>query len=181
MVVIFMVSGSIDVKITSERRANTRSEQRCANDFENELFHGVGSLCKKDRWDGLVEVFQSLAGFDVVRFARFDCLRLSFEFADFDQGEIIPFVQYSVTLRGVVDVVWFHGLAPDEVMDKDFQNIDARQLFEVAVSVVPSDGRAQLFGGRLINCPCGVRHAMEQTDQLAFFKVIRNMFHTVLL
>jgi hypothetical protein len=68
-------------------------------------------------------------------------------------------------------------LAPDEVMDKDLQDIDARQLFKVAVTVIPSNGRAQFFSRRLVNCPSLIGYAMKQADQLAFFKVIGNMAH----
>lgn len=47
---------------------------------------------KENRWDGLAEVFQSLASLSVMRLARFDGLRFGLEFANFDQGEIVPLV-----------------------------------------------------------------------------------------
>jgi hypothetical protein len=81
----------------------------------------------------------------------------------------------------VKDGVAVHGLAPDEVMDKDLQDVNSFEFVKVAVTVIPSNGRTQFFGRRLINCPSLIGYAVEQADQLAFFKVIRNMVHTVLL
>jgi hypothetical protein len=47
---------------------------------------------KENSWDGLAEVFQSLASLSVMRLARFNGLGFGFEFAYLDQREIIPLV-----------------------------------------------------------------------------------------
>jgi hypothetical protein len=72
----------------------------------------AGLSGKENRGRGLVKVFQSLASLGVVFFARFDSLGFGFEFADLDQGEIIPFVQYCIALGCVVGVMRFHGFSP---------------------------------------------------------------------
>lgn len=79
----------------------------------------------------------------------------------------------------VEDGVAVHGLAPDEVMDKDLQDMNSFEFVKVAITVIPSNGCAQFFSRRLVNCPSLIGYAMKQADQLAFFKVIGNMAHGV--
>ena len=91
---------------------------------------------KENRRDRLTKIFKRFARLGGVRFAGFDGLGFGLEFADLDQGEIIPFVQYGIALRCVVGVMGFHdgSLNRWQVADKAFRpmQLDAVLIGEAA-------------------------------------------------